>query len=1139
MTLRNLVERERRGVVRWITAAGITTAICVAAALLAVGTLLLADSRWLRLPRVTPWLVWLAVIGLVTATIWIIRRRYGRITTNAGVARAVERERALRDGSVRTALEVGEASSLGRLGAAMVAAKLEGLNAPVLVPVLRRSLRRAALLGAALVVVAVGVLTAAAARSSDGFAAVVHPVRAWRGTLLGELAIEDAPKVVERGDVVTVKVLAPGRSDVSVLQRATGASWRESSLTMTDGSAPLRIGPLDADVAVAITDGRAWSDTVNIRVADRPFLGDVSIRAIFPAYLDRREEALPTGEPARIPRGTVLVLDGTSSTELTTVRLVGDGAAIDLTPNGRRFSGRLTASTSARLTWDAVGKSGKIADVPDPLELEVLPDSTPTVDILAPGRDTIAAEGDSIGVAVLATDDHALGNVSLRISVVAQSGDETGSDVRSLFSQRSQQWSGEMMLSTRGYSPGTTLKLVAVATDASPWRQTALSREVLVRIPTLSEMRDAARAAADSTVARANSTTNAQKALEKRTADAARRQQRQQQQANSKDNLSYESAEQAKNVAKEQREIADRVDQLQKAARELERQLKQAGALDSGLAARLRETQELLKQALTPELAEQLRKLEESAQQLSGEQAQKSLQDLAEQQRKLREQLEKSAEMLKRAALEGQMSTLREEAKDLAERQRKMAEQLGKQQQSAAEKQAKELAQQSRDLAEDVKNLEQRLAQAKAEAGKDRVQQAMDKINEAARAMERAAQSQQPQNQQKQQGQQGQGQQGKEGEQKQGQAPPNAAGQSGQNAQQSSSQAKGEQGKQQGGNAAQGGQEAAKEAAEAMNQAADQLGKAREQQIGEWKSELTTELDRAIQEMLQMAREQRSLEQQARDGKAPNELRSQQSALQQGVAKANERLQEEGKKSSLLSQRSLRSVQDASKKVEDATQRTQAAQSSQQMATAMRDAGDALNQAAASLVRDRERAGEAKSASGFQEMLEQLQQMAKQQQSLNQSMLDLLPRMGDAQGKQQARALARQQREVAAGLEEAADRDNTGRAEAMAREARQLAAAMEAAAVDPSVLERQQRLFRKMLDAGLSLENDDEREDQGKREAKPWTGTEVYNPGTAAVSGKAASKFQAPSWNDLRGLTPEERRLVLEYFKRLNAEKQP
>ena len=49
--------------------------------------------------------------------------------------------------------------------------------------------------------------------------------------------------------------------------------------------------------------------------------------------------------------------------------------------------------------------------------------------------------------------------------------------------------------------------------------------------------------------------------------EAARRQQRQQQSGANKENLSFENAEQAKNVAKEQREIADRVDQLQKAAR--------------------------------------------------------------------------------------------------------------------------------------------------------------------------------------------------------------------------------------------------------------------------------------------------------------------------------------------------------------------------------------------------------------------------------------------------------------------------------------------------------------------------------------------------------------------------------------------
>src|SRR5262245_63465017 len=102
--------------------------------------------------------------------------------------------------------------------------------------------------------------------------------------------------------------------------------------------------------------------------------------------------------------------------------------------------------------------------------------------------------------------------------------------------------------------------------------------------------------------------------------------------------------------------------QLQKAAKQLEQQLKQAGTLDSALQARLREAQKLLAEALTPELAEQLKKLEQASQKLSGEEARKALADLAQQQQRLRDQLEKSVEMLKRAALEGAMATLKDDA---------------------------------------------------------------------------------------------------------------------------------------------------------------------------------------------------------------------------------------------------------------------------------------------------------------------------------------------------------------------------------------------------------------------------------------------------------------------------------------------
>ena len=335
-------------------------------------------------------------------------------------------------------------------------------------------------------------------------------------------------------------------------------------------------------------------------------------------------------------------------------------------------------------------------------------------------------------------------------------------------------------------------------------------------------------------------------------------------------------------------------------------------------------------------------------------------------------------------------------------------------------------------------------------------------------------------------------------------------------------------------------EDAARQAAAAMDEAARELSKAREQQVSEWKEELTSELDRSIQEMIQLAREQEELEQQARKGASPEALRAQQGSLQQGVEKSAQRLQDAATRSSLLTQRSLRSVADARKRVEDATQSTRTPNTNAtQIASAMKEASEALNGAAASLVRDRERASESNSSTGFAEMLKQLQEMAQQQQSLNSAAQSLLPRMGsqvDPKAQQEARQLARQQRDVAAKLDDVSDRDDTGRSEELAKEARQIAAALEAAQVDPAVIERQQRLFRKMLDAGRMME-EEEREDTGKREAKSWTGTEVFTPQGTSASGRAANKFQAPTWNELRGLTPDERRIVLEYFKRINGQR--
>ena len=63
-----------------------------------------------------------------------------------------------------------------------------------------------------------------------------------------------------------------------------------------------------------------------------------------------------------------------------------------------------------------------------------------------------------------------------------------------------------------------------------------------------------------------------------------------------------------------------------------------------------------------------------------------------------------------------------------------------------------------------------------------------------------------------------------------------------------------------------------------------------------------------------------------------------------------------------------------------------------------------------------------------------------------------------------------------------------------------------------------------------------ERDSTGKRVAQAATGREQFTPNATPVEGNAALRFSEPSWSELRGLSADERQIVLEYFKRINAQ---
>ena len=92
MTLRELVDRERRHVRRRELIAGALFGGGAAALLLALGAVVLGGARWLSLPRVLPFVVWLLIIAAGAALVRETRRRLRRDATRAQVAHAIEAE---------------------------------------------------------------------------------------------------------------------------------------------------------------------------------------------------------------------------------------------------------------------------------------------------------------------------------------------------------------------------------------------------------------------------------------------------------------------------------------------------------------------------------------------------------------------------------------------------------------------------------------------------------------------------------------------------------------------------------------------------------------------------------------------------------------------------------------------------------------------------------------------------------------------------------------------------------------------------------------------------------------------------------------------------------------------------------------
>lgn len=328
-------------------------------------------------------------------------------------------------------------------------------------------------------------------------------------------------------------------------------------------------------------------------------------------------------------------------------------------------------------------------------------------------------------------------------------------------------------------------------------------------------------------------------------------------------------------------------------------------------------------------------------------------------------------------------------------------------------------------------------------------------------------------------------------------------------------------------------QQSGEAASESLDPLSDALREQRDQMREQWRQEIMAAMDAAMIETVELAQEQESIANQLRSGETGADVRGQQAAVREGVDKVMERVQDAAGKNALISPRLGSTLGLSRLRMTQALEQLQrSTPSGREAAESAEQALDALNAMVYALLQTQGEVQGAESGSGMQEAMEQLAQMAEQQNAMNGETGNMMTMAPSGELMQQLQAMAQRERALAQQLERLEAEGEVGSAEEMAEEARDLARDLEAGQLDRELQERQERLFRRLLDAGRSLRNDEE-DEREERVSQSADQTLVRVPEAGQVT-PDRPRYPVPTWEELRGLSPEARRLILDYFRRLN-----
>jgi hypothetical protein len=539
ISLDDLIRRARHVVRRDVALAVACAALLVVPAVLALAWLLADVTPWVA-PSPVPLALEAVGVAMIIGIALFGWRRWQAGTEESDLASTADTHAGLAPGSVLAMLELGRGLPAGTSPElyhrenAMVGGRFVGARASTVSGTIgQRARRRVGWVGAGL-----AGLTAVTAmlgftspdRTGVAWTPLLHPLAHLSSPPLPPLAVEPGDAEVLRGGDLEVRVRAEGRFAITVAWRAEGDILRRETVSVVDDRASALVTGVDAPTVywVEAPDG-ARSRQFTITPLDPLLVTELSVVVRYPAYVSRSPDRFSTEiPPLELPQGTSLVIEGRTTRELSRGSLDGaSGSAVRLDIDGATFRTTWRPGAGGVYEWKLTGEDGSaLMTPPSPLEITIVPDSPPDVEITFPGRDTLIDAARMQAIAADARDDYGIARaalVSWRVSAAGRADPPVEVALPIASGDDRILARGVLDLRERDVLPGDTIKYFVRVTDNSPAGQTAVSTTFSLYLPGASELRERVTEEADDLVREAEQLANRTRDLNEATRNLERR----------------------------------------------------------------------------------------------------------------------------------------------------------------------------------------------------------------------------------------------------------------------------------------------------------------------------------------------------------------------------------------------------------------------------------------------------------------------------------------------------------------------------------------------------------------------------------------------------------------------------------------